>query len=91
MKHLLAYSILALSLISCQALPQLYQTIDDIEDSAIEIKIDKDSIKKDTDVIINVQTDRNFKIIGVHIDNAPTGRKFPLFKNFSRPGEPEGD
>ena len=39
---------------SCQTLPQLYQTLDDIEDSAIQVKVDKSAIQKDTDLQVNV-------------------------------------
>ena len=43
-------------LFSCNTLPQLYQSIDDIAtDDAVTIKVDRDCFQKDTDVSISVQ------------------------------------
>lgn len=48
------FLLLTITLSSCSALPQLYNTIDDIADNAIKIEVDKAALQKDSDVIITV-------------------------------------
>ncbi len=46
---------MSLLLTSCQSLPQLFQTADDVfTDDCVTIKVDRDAFQKDTDVDINV-------------------------------------
>ena len=47
---------LAILLTSCQALPQLFQTADDVvTDDAITVQVDRDAINQNTDVSVNVE------------------------------------
>lgn len=58
---------MTLILFGCQNLPQLAQSIEEIAtDDAITIQVDRDAIKKDTDVYINV------KVLNKDKQNAPT-------------------
>lgn len=54
MKNLILLSLSLGFLTSCSSLPQFYSTLDDIADSAVEIKIDKSALQKDTDLGISV-------------------------------------
>jgi hypothetical protein len=52
------FTLIVLGLSSCNALPQLYQTAEDIaDDTAIKVLISKETFQKDTDldISINVQ------------------------------------
>lgn len=53
MKILLFYVMLFFS--GCNALPQLYQTAEDIaDDTAIKVEVSRESIQKQTDVEISI-------------------------------------
>ena len=48
---------------SCTTLPDLYKAIDDVAtDDAIVVKVDRDAVKKDKDVTVNVEVKTRPKI-----------------------------
>ncbi len=54
MKRLIFLSLIFIT--SCQSLPQLYQTAEDIaNDTAIEIEISRQAFQKETDLSIMIQ------------------------------------
>ena len=44
-----------LSLSSCNSMPDLFKTADDVFDDAIKITVDKSAIQRDTDVSVTVE------------------------------------
>lgn len=58
MKILYIFCVLLMT--SCQTLPQLYQAAESIaDDDAIQVKISKESIQKNTDVNVTVEVKNN--------------------------------